>query len=485
MSTNSNPNQGVDSNLPDDRPSTPRPVARSRSSAGKSRRPTRIEIVDRQPPPTDDLWLRFKQHLHTFCGTVLSLLLHLTLLVFLALFVFSQRQKVGPGLAAEFVSPPDEQVLVEVEQPDVTIKVDPIDSDSPLDQLANDQALDSDITSPDIEFSQEQHSQPSEPLAPLVETNPVSPEATIAVGGGLQGRSADARGAMAARYGGTPESELAVEKGLKWLARHQFPDGSWRLNFRDGTCDGQCRNPGTREVTTAATGLTLMAFLGAGYTHRDGPYQKEVQDGLDYLKSRMRKTVYGGNLTEGTMYAQGMAVIALSEAYIMTQDESLARNDRIGDAIHRHGPTSIKAAGDTCLRSPAIRPLPAGKSWHSRVAAWPAFDVPEQTVRTGTQVSLTPLATTAMDFSATRPSSKDPTSTAIGLLVQMFLGWDTEHRGMFAGTKYLKKLGPSKNNIYFNYYATLTLFHSRHSGWDEWNKEMRDYLIQNSVGQRA
>ena len=103
------------------------------------------------------------------------------------------------------------------------------------------------------------------------------------------GRETDARSRLAGEFGGSKQSEQAVELGLRWLINHQQSDGSWRLQHNRGECDGRCANPGTRESTTAATGLALMALLGAGYTHEVGPYQSEINAGLDYLKSRMRR----------------------------------------------------------------------------------------------------------------------------------------------------------------------------------------------------
>ncbi len=45
------------------------------------------------------------------------------------------------------------------------------------------------------------------------------------------------------------------------------------------------------------------------------------------------------------------------------------------------------------------------------------------------------------------------------------------------GVTNLEKLGPSGNNLYYDYYATQVLFHYGGSGWDGWNKKLREYLI--------
>src|SRR5207249_3975904 len=123
--------------------------------------------------------------------------------------------------------------------------------------------------------------------------------------------------------GGTKQSEDAVARGLNWLEAHQNRDGSWHFNHTSGSLGCDCRNPGRATTTTGATGLALLAFMGRGHTHRTGDYQNCVKDGLYYLMSRLKRTPRGGDLQEGTLYAQGIAAIALAEAFALTRDEEL------------------------------------------------------------------------------------------------------------------------------------------------------------------
>ncbi|RMF93670.1 MAG: hypothetical protein D6741_13440, partial [Planctomycetota bacterium] len=123
------------------------------------------------------------------------------------------------------------------------------------------------------------------------------------VGGGLQGRSPQNRPNLAMQDGGTRESEAAVEAGLRWLAAHQLENGGWSFDFTKSYCGGMCSHPGNEPSTTAATGLALLPFLGAGYTHLDGEHRDVVRRGLYYLMQRGRVTEHGVDLQEGTMYA--------------------------------------------------------------------------------------------------------------------------------------------------------------------------------------
>src|SRR6185436_17971284 len=63
------------------------------------------------------------------------------------------------------------------------------------------------------------------------------------------------------------------------------------------------------------------------------------------------------------------------------------------------------------------------------------------------------------------PESRRPATTAIGLLSRMYLGWTHEQPALGRGVQILSVLGPStdktssKNNMYYNYYATQVMHH--------------------------
>ncbi|NIL97668.1 MAG: hypothetical protein GTO62_11195, partial [Planctomycetales bacterium] len=80
----------------------------------------------------------------------------------------------------------------------------------------------------------------------------------------------------------------------------------------------------------------LLPFLGAGYTHQEGKYQKVVQRGLHYLMGNMIVKNNMGKLFEEDgaghehMYCHGIAACALAEAYGMTQDSKLRTRAQLG-----------------------------------------------------------------------------------------------------------------------------------------------------------
>ena len=151
------------------------------------------------------------------------------------------------------------------------------------------------------------------------------------------------RFAQAQRIGASAASELAVERAIDWLTRHQDKDGRWNAGiarYADGTpvkgdvdytehcpsgetCFGECAY---WEADTAVTGLALLTYLGAGYTHVDGRYADNVRRGLDFLLSQQKADgdLRGRSKVVG-MYCHAMATLALCEAYALTGDAHLRR----------------------------------------------------------------------------------------------------------------------------------------------------------------
>ncbi len=160
---------------------------------------------------------------------------------------------------------------------------------------------------------------------------------------GLPGREGDT----------TDASEAAVEAGLAWLAAHQLPDGGWAFdltspddNGDDGECQGKCSNShatsfanqtvnGLYPSRMAATGIALLAFLGAGYDHKTpGVYRETVDAGLRYIKYRARQTKAGLDFRETGerygMYTHAIVTVTVCEAYELTEDPELKALARDG-----------------------------------------------------------------------------------------------------------------------------------------------------------
>ncbi|MHC5081284.1 MAG: prenyltransferase/squalene oxidase repeat-containing protein, partial [Planctomycetota bacterium] len=137
-------------------------------------------------------------------------------------------------------------------------------------------------------------------------------------------RSGTGRGDGVRKWGGTAASESAVEAGLSWLRRHQADNGAWRADGFGAQClaGKACGGEALKGVNydAGATALSLMAFLGGGYTHLEGRFKRTVQRGLGYLQAIQSPE---GRFGSESMYAQSLSVIALAEAYGMSSDIEL------------------------------------------------------------------------------------------------------------------------------------------------------------------
>lgn len=118
----------------------------------------------------------------------------------------------------------------------------------------------------------------------------------------------------------------AVDKAGHWLARCQAPTGSWDRRVSPGWCDGSrvLGSTASADASTAddpaLTGLVLLSYLGAGYTHRGKhAFKTTVLHALRYLRDIQHKD---GRFPAASGWddavAHGFAGLAMVEAYGMT-----------------------------------------------------------------------------------------------------------------------------------------------------------------------
>ncbi|MEM1069534.1 MAG: hypothetical protein AAGI63_11610 [Planctomycetota bacterium] len=304
----------------------------------------------------------------------------------------------------------------------------------------------------------------------------------------LGSRSADMKKKLLRDYGGTESSEAAVTEALKWLSRHQMANGAWTFQH-DLVRQGTGGNPGDasrRKTYNAATSLALLPFLGAGQTHVQGEFRPVVFRGLRYLINSGRKGQKGGlailDFTEGggNMYSHGLAAITLCEAYAMTEDPELAAPAQAAlnfityaqcrDGGWRYRPQQPDG-GDTSVTGWQVMALKSGYMGH--------LSVPPSTIEGAILFLDKVQSKDGALYGYAGPSQRiRPSCAAIGLLCRMYTGWDKNHPGIVAGVEELSKVGVLKKDIYYDYYAAQVLRHYGGTQWDEFNVELRDWLVE-------
>ncbi len=296
-------------------------------------------------------------------------------------------------------------------------------------------------------------------------------------------RSEAGKALLLQRYGGTPESESAVQRALEWFASRQRQDGSW--NFND---IGPCTHPGDADNPMGATAYVLLCYLGAGQTHQTGEFKKNVRAGLTYLLSRGRRVPAGGDFRgpncreHDNFYVQAAVATVLSEAYAMTRDRRLGlrqasqlaadflanAQDPVGGGWRYEprtaGCTSVTALVTMALKSTAHAGLQVPPQVLERISLY------LDTVRSDQA------PTGRYGYRAKAPAYRSST-TAMALLCRMQLGWGKDNEELQKGIAILDKRGPY-DNLYYCYYATQVMRHWGGDPWKRWNPVMRDDLVR-------
>ena len=312
--------------------------------------------------------------------------------------------------------------------------------------------------------------------------------------GMLPSRSGATKTKLLKEYGGTTESEKAVSLGLAWLARQQKPDGSWAFD------------QGSKEKVVAATGLALLPFLGAGVTHKakdkedEGKYTKTVSAGLAYLMKQCPVNGPNAGRLSADMYEQGIATLALCEAYGMTKDPVLkphaqAAVNFIQKAQSANGSWGYGAGqnGDTSILGWQVQALFAAQQTKDLV-------VDERVIKKAVQFldSVAAGARKATYGYSTSAGAQPGTAlTAVGLWSRACIDkWGPEHPGMAEGVTGLMKNPPAgkgaMKNLYYYHYATQVVRAAGGDEWKTWNEGpkaadgtrkggMRDWLVQAQV----
>ncbi len=303
----------------------------------------------------------------------------------------------------------------------------------------------------------------------------------------LSGRSSGARkGELLERYGGNAASEKSVAAALKWIAEHQDRSGGWTFGH-SSVCRGQCKDDGDiPQATNAATALALLPFLGAGQTHLEGSYKTTVHNGLKFLINRMKvtrsATPYGSwHEPGGSMYSHGLASIVMCEAYAMTRDPDLLQPAQLAlnFIVYAQDPRgggwryNPKQAGDTSVVGWQLMAMKSG--------AMGNLVVPPESFRLANNFLDAMSVNDGAFYGYDQPTSKvegRQSTTAVGLLCRMYLGWPKDKQGIKDGVAFLSKRGPSVDDLYYSYYATQVLRQYGGEEWKKWNTVMRDSLIK-------
>ncbi len=318
-----------------------------------------------------------------------------------------------------------------------------------------------------------------------------------------------------------PEASIgAVQAGLIWLARHQEPEGSWSPDASDLRCHFPgCSGEGQAEFRTGVTGLSALAFLGAGYTHHSkdligGRAAGEiVGQALEWLVAHQDAD---GLITEQPcaklVYNHAIATLAVCEAYGMTQDaryaeaarravDWLARAQNPGAGWRyspRCGDNDMSVTGwcVMALESAQLGDIPVPESALAGALAY-VESATDERGQVG-YLSRADAGCKVVAMGKNEDYHNHPTMTAIGMLVRRFADPGSRDPEIERGAKHLVSDLPvwgekhlSADFVYW-YWASLALFQSDGPGsdgqkkyWKAWTAALPKALLPRQEAGRS
>jgi hypothetical protein len=330
-----------------------------------------------------------------------------------------------------------------------------------------------------------------------------STNAAIGIGGGAGGAFGGRGGHRNLKaHGGSRISERAVELGLEWLKDHQDSEGLW-------DCDGFMKHDKVTPICTDAgyplydpgvSGLALLAFLGAGQTHKRGRYKRTVRRGLKYLKQiQDPEGCFGPRTERHFVYNHAIGALAMAEAYALTGSAIFKQSAQLGiDFIikcqnpylaWRYGvrpgdnDTSVSGWFIMALKSAKAAGLRVGNDGFDGLKNWLDKVTEPEYGRAGYTARGTGPARTE-EMMEKYPPDKSESLTAVAILARIFIGEDPAksemiQKGADLCLKALPLWDESAGTIdmYYWYYGTLGLFQVGGEDWKKWNDAIKDAII--------
>ncbi|MHC4822014.1 MAG: prenyltransferase/squalene oxidase repeat-containing protein [Planctomycetota bacterium] len=294
----------------------------------------------------------------------------------------------------------------------------------------------------------------------------------------------------------------ATDAGLEWLSNHQAPHGAWDCDGFQARCKKNiCGGHGKSLYDVGVSGLSLLAFLGAGETHRAGSYKHVVRNGLKYLKgSQDAEGCFGARTSNHFTYNHGIAALAMAEAYGMTMSplfKSSAQNG-INFVTKCQNPYLAWRYGvkpqdnDTSVTGWMVMALKSGKMAGLDVDP-DSFEGAVRWLDKVTEPEYGRAGYTARGNGPARPqelmdkfpTDKSESLTAVAVLSRIFCGADEKDEYVRKGADLMLRSLPvwdeASGSIdhYYWYYGTLAMFQVGGKHWEAWKTAMEPSILEN------
>jgi len=471
-----------------------------------------VEIVSQLPHGAGHLEpVSFEEHLRELMQSspylVVSVVLHLLVVVLFAAAPVEQEIDKKQVIFAE--APPDADILPKPPDP---VPLQPLEKPEDItpEPVVHETAdnLAEDLADADDPF--------------FGEADSPNPEMLIGTGGGPDTVGGGGGGHTRGPTGVTvpPNFITSIRYGLEWLAAHQSPEGFWSAAAFDTECGKQgddviCDGLGNPQFDVGVTGLSLLAFLGAGQTHKIGDHKKVVNRGLRFLTDvQSRDGNFGQDTNPQHTYDHVIATLAMVEAYGRTGDYMLrAPAERALNYLYRirnpggawryasFHPEMTTSPNDMSVTGWAILAMTLAKdldlpfdetALEDSLLFLEEVTDPTTGVTGYTERGARPARQLGAD--ALWPDDQTESMTAVGVLCRIFADPDLERPGnremVEKGIALLSRMPPvwedelpGRRDFYYWYYGANATFQFGNDAWKIWERSLSDAVAEHQHGE--
>jgi len=264
----------------------------------------------------------------------------------------------------------------------------------------------------------------------------------------------------------SPKTEAAIDRGLQFLSNSQLDDGTWGTPY-----------------PVAKTSLGLMAFMLRGNFPDEPPYGAKLARAVNYLIDTSEK---GGGYMGSSMYAHGLATLALSEVWGMSEREEL--RDVLKAAVkviigsqNKQGGWRYKPEPQDADISVTVMQIVALAS-----ASEAGIHVPQEVIDKALIYVKNCQNRFKGGFGYTPSGGPGFARTAAGVMSLQMCG-ERNTRAVKAGLYFLKQYPDKKftmetHYFYAHYYAIQAMYQAGEEHYETWYPRIRNALLSKQTG---
>lgn len=422
---------------------------------------------------------------------------------------------------------PEQEPEEEVEFP----KDEPVQEDPTEDPRITEDATDDNNEDPSDQPNNDLAENPNDTDSQVDSPHPnkTNSNSSVGLGGGAGGGGGrGGAGGFAhrrARGGGGSPTDSRVKAALEWLKDHQNIAGHWSATDfgKDSTRKGAKHTWNIEHVQAGVedgdigwehsvdvglSGMSLLAFVGAGYDHKAGEYKRTVRNSIKYLrKVQSNDGCFGAKQDDHFVYNHAICTMAIAEAYGLSMDKVLKPScDRaIQFILNAQNPGMGWRYGiqpkrnDSSVTGWMVLALKSCKMANLDFDYHKSYDDAAKWFETVT-IDVNGYPKTGYDSPGSDNArlrdagnyDNNPSMDSIYVMSMLFMEKaDTSDRKIKAMSKtciergFLPSWELSKIDYYWWYYSSLALYQVGGSYWSTWEKSMVKTLMDYQRGYHA